>query len=161
MTFINSGYMVGLLIGSMAFGVISDKFGRRKALILGAVMSGCISVAQSFVKNYWLYFVLRLLLGISAKGLFMIAFMICVEISGVDYKTTLGILIQVSEIIIYISFWDKDNRIICDIWCSILAMFLSWHIKWFTEICLNHENLIFWCLQILLSSEFLTRHWSK
>ena len=54
MTFINSGYMVGLLIGSMAFGVISDKFGRRKALILGAVMSGCISVAQSFVKNYWL-----------------------------------------------------------------------------------------------------------
>ena len=99
MTFMNIGYMVGLLIGSMAFGVISDKFGRRKALILGAVMSGCISVAQSFVKNYWLYFVLRLLLGISAKGLFMIAFMICVEISGVDYKTTLGILIQVSELI--------------------------------------------------------------
>ena len=97
MTFINIGYMVGLLIGSMAFGVISDKFGRRKALILGAVMSGCISVAQSFVKNYWLYFVLRLLLGISAKGLFMIAFMICVEISGVDYKTTLGILIQVRD----------------------------------------------------------------
>ena len=101
MTFINIGYMVGLLIGSMAFGVISDKFGRRKALILGAVMSGCISVAQSFVKNYWLYFVLRLLLGISAKGLFMIAFMICVEISGVDYKTTLGILIQVREHSLY------------------------------------------------------------
>ena len=89
------------MIGSMAFGVISDKFGRRKALILGAVMSGCISVAQSFVKNYWLYFVLRLLLGISAKGLFMIAFMICVEISGVDYKTTLGILIQVREHSLY------------------------------------------------------------
>ena len=117
MTFINIGYMVGLLIGSMAFGVISDKFGRRKALILGAVMSGCISVAQSFVKNYWLYFVLRLLLGISAKGLFMIAFMICVEISGVDYKTTLGILIQVSQLI-RIEFENSStmyNRIISDI----------------------------------------------
>ena len=109
------------MIGSMAFGVISDKFGRRKALILGAVMSGCISVAQSFVKNYWLYFVLRLLLGISAKGLFMIAFMICVEISGVDYKTTLGILIQVSELITI----EFENSSMYDIRCLILPEFLT------------------------------------
>ena len=97
MTFINMGYMLGLLIGSMVFGLVSDWFGRRKALLSAAVLSGCISLAMSFVKSYWLYFALRLLLGISAKGLFMIAFMICVEISGVDYKTTLGILIQVSN----------------------------------------------------------------
>ena len=97
MTFINMGYMLGLLIGSMVFGLVSDWFGRRKALLSAAVLSGCISLAMSFVKSYWLYFALRLLLGISAKGLFMIAFMICVEISGVDYKTTLGILIQVRK----------------------------------------------------------------
>ena len=30
----------------------------------------------------------------------MCAFMICVEISGVDYKTNLGILIEVSMIIL-------------------------------------------------------------
>ena len=47
------------------------------------------------VSSFWLYFTLRLLLGISAKGLFLCAFMICVEISGVDYKTYLGIMIEV------------------------------------------------------------------
>ena len=89
------GYMFGMLIGSFVFGVISDKLGRKKALLISAIFSGGISFGSSFVNSYWLYFVLRLCLGISAKGLFMLAFMVCVEISGVDYKTYLGILIQV------------------------------------------------------------------
>ena len=95
MVFINMGYMFGLLVGSILIGLISDKFGRRKALLLTAVASGILSLSMSFVKSYWLYFVLRLFLGIAAKGLFLIAFMICVEISGLDYKTYLGIWIQV------------------------------------------------------------------
>jgi hypothetical protein len=37
----------------------------------------------------------RVLTGTFSKGLFMLAFMISVEISGADYKTGLGILIQV------------------------------------------------------------------
>lgn len=95
MAFINMGYMFGLLIGSFLFGLLSDKFGRKKALLLSGVLSGAFSLGGSFVKSYWAYFILRLCLGISAKGLFMLAFMICVEISGVRYKTYLGILIQV------------------------------------------------------------------
>ena len=91
------GYMFGMLVGSFVMGIISDKLGRRKALLISAVFSGAISLAGSFVSSYWAYFVLRLLLGIGSKGLFMIAFMICVEISGVDYKTYLGILIQVKK----------------------------------------------------------------
>lgn len=95
MALINMGYMFGLLIGSLVFGLVSDKFGRRIALLSAAILSGAISLSMSFVRNFWLYFVLRFVLGIVAKGLFMLAFMICVEISGVKYKTPLGILIQV------------------------------------------------------------------
>jgi OCT family organic cation transporter-like MFS transporter 4/5 len=97
MAFINMGYMFGMLVGSFVFGIISDKIGRRKALLLSAILAGSTSLGSAFIKSYWPYFVMRLLLGISAKGLFMLAFMICVEISGVDYKTYLGILIQVLD----------------------------------------------------------------
>ena len=99
------GYMFGLLIGSIVLGLISDKFGRRKALLLSAACSGILSLSMSFVKNYWLYFFLRFLLGISAKGLFMLAFMICTEIAGSEYKTTLGIFIQVIE---YMTFVKRN-----------------------------------------------------
>ena len=95
MAFINMGYMFGLLIGSFLFGILSDKYGRRKALLVGALISGGLSLSMSFIKTYWAYFALRLFLGIFSKSLFMLAFMIAVEISGVNYKTYLGILIQV------------------------------------------------------------------
>lgn len=96
MAFINMGYMLGLLVGSFLFGILSDKYGRRKALLVGALASGALSLSMSFIKNYWAYFALRFLLGIFSKSLFMLAFMIAVEISGVNYKTYLGILIQVT-----------------------------------------------------------------
>ena len=100
MAFINMGYMFGLLIGSFLFGILSDKYGRRKALLVGALISGGLSLSMSFIKNYWAYFALRLFLGIFSKSLFMLAFMIAVEISGVNYKTYLGILIQVLKILL-------------------------------------------------------------
>ena len=106
--------MFGLLIGSFLFGILSDKYGRRKALLSGAILSGGISLAMSFIKNYWAYFVLRVLLGIFSKSLFMLAFMICVEISGVDYKTYLGILIQVSSrfVPLFSTLWSIEH---CDL----------------------------------------------
>ena len=93
--FINMGYMLGMLIGSFVFGVLSDKIGRKRTLLICSVIAGGASLGGAFVQDYWLYFGLRLVTGIAAKGLFMLAFMISVEISGVSYKTILGVLIQV------------------------------------------------------------------
>ena len=93
--FINMGYMLGMVIGSFVFGLMSDHFGRKKTLIFSAIVSGCICFGSSFITDYWWYFISRLSLGIFSKGLFVQSFMICVEISGVDFRTYLGILIEV------------------------------------------------------------------
>ena len=34
-------YMLGLLIGSFAMGMISDRFGRMKALVIGVILASC------------------------------------------------------------------------------------------------------------------------
>ena len=93
--FINMGYMLGMVIGSFVFGLMSDHFGRKKTLIFSAIVSGCVCLGSSFITDYWWYFISRLSLGIFSKGLFVQSFMICVEISGVDFRTYLGILIEV------------------------------------------------------------------
>ncbi len=137
MSLINMAYMLGLLIGSLLFGLLSDKFGRRKALLLAALLSGALSLSMSFLKNYWAYLFLRLLLGISAKGLFMLAFMVCVEVSGVDYKTSLGILIQVpfalgEMLVALVAYsaqnWDTLQQIMSG---SVLGLILVWY--WMPE----------------------------
>lgn len=94
-SFIGMMYMFGMLIGSFVFGVMSDKIGRKKTLMVSVFFSGASSLGGAFCNSYWLYLALRFVAGIAAKGLFMLAFMIAVEISGVNYKTYLGILIQV------------------------------------------------------------------
>ena len=89
------GYMLGMVIGSFVFGLMSDYFGRKKTLIFSAIVSGGVCLGSSFIDDYWWYFISRLSLGIFSKGLFVQSFMICVEISGVDFRTYLGILIEV------------------------------------------------------------------
>ncbi|CAG9135572.1 unnamed protein product [Plutella xylostella] len=50
------GYMLGLLI----VGPISDRIGRKKALIMTGVLGGVLGLARSFATNYWLYIVLEM-----------------------------------------------------------------------------------------------------
>ena len=88
-------YMVGMLIGSFAFGFFADSFGRRIALLTSITGASIFSFTGAFVTNFWGYAFLRLMTGAFAKGLFHVAFIICLEISGPEYGGKLGILLSV------------------------------------------------------------------
>ncbi|KPJ17124.1 Solute carrier family 22 member 1 [Papilio machaon] len=51
------GYMVGLLI----VGPLSDRLGRKNAIVVTAVLGGVFGVAKSFSPLYWLYIALEFL----------------------------------------------------------------------------------------------------
>ena len=87
--------MFGLMIGSTAFGYLADQIGRKKSLFIGIFISGASFLIQSFVRNFWLYSSLQIVTGFAAKGVFMIAFVISMEITGSLYATALGILVEV------------------------------------------------------------------
>ena len=88
--------MFGLMVGSTAFGYIADKIGRKKALFIGIVMSGTSFLIQSFLNNFWAYSMMQILTGFAAKGVFMIAFVLCMEVTGSQYATAIGMLIEAS-----------------------------------------------------------------
>ena len=88
--------MFGLMVGSTAFGYIADKIGRKKALFIGILMSGTSFLIQSFLKNFWAYSMMQILTGFAAKGVFMIAFVLCMEVTGSQYATAIGMLIEVN-----------------------------------------------------------------
>ena len=79
---------------------MSDKYGRRKTLFIGVLLSGVFSLGCVFVQNWWQYAILRLFTGTFSKFLFMLAFLISVEVTGPDYKVWLGILIQVLQTLV-------------------------------------------------------------
>ena len=54
------GYMIGVLVG----GVISDKFGRKPLVYFLSVLCNILALVASFVHVYWLYVLIRVLVGV-------------------------------------------------------------------------------------------------
>ena len=78
----SSTYMAAKIIGSLVFGVLSDKFGRKIALLGCILVSSSASLAGSFMTDYWSYMVLRLVTASGSVGLFNEAFTMTVELMG-------------------------------------------------------------------------------
>ncbi|GLV31845.1 uncharacterized protein CBL_07605 [Carabus blaptoides fortunei] len=86
--------MLGILVGNITFGFLSDRFGRRKPLVAAAVIQFIAGVSIAFAPWLWLFMFLRFLVAIAAGGIHVTAFVITVEIVGRKYRSTLGILFQ-------------------------------------------------------------------
>ena len=75
-------FMVGLMVGSMLFGMMSDKFGRRHAL-LGAILTAFVgNLAGVFMPGCWSYGVTRLVTGAGGIGVYIASFSLTIEILG-------------------------------------------------------------------------------
>ena len=79
----------------MTYGIISDKIGRKKSLVFAILLSSITSLIQAFIKNFWAYAFLRMVVGFGSVGVFTNVFVICMETTGSKYATELGILIAV------------------------------------------------------------------
>ena len=94
-SFVGATYMLGMLFGSFIMGLISDRIGRMKALMISVL---CVSISGflgAFAPAAWLFGVFRFFTGIGGIGCFMITFVLCVEYVGAKYTMLLGIAIDI------------------------------------------------------------------
>lgn len=60
---------VGLMLGAAGFGILSDRVGRKKTLILAVAISGIFNGLAYFAPDYTVFCVLRFLSGIGLGGI--------------------------------------------------------------------------------------------
>ena len=59
----NSLYLGGMLVGSFVIGLVSDRFGRLKALVLSIFLVGGSGLVAAFVQNRIIFALLRITTG--------------------------------------------------------------------------------------------------
>ncbi|XP_062581641.1 organic cation transporter protein-like [Saccostrea cucullata] len=87
-------FFAGVFFGALGLGALADKIGRKKTLILSILVLLASSLAVSWVANYYLFCVLRFVVGFSCAGTFMSAFVLGVEIVGPSKRLWAGVVIE-------------------------------------------------------------------
>ncbi|XP_055898791.1 organic cation transporter protein-like [Biomphalaria glabrata] len=90
---VNMIYMAGVLTGSLISGLVSDRFGRKKALLVSIVAQVASSISLAFAPNFITLAVLRFFTGIGDIGIYMCCFVLAIELVGPVWRAQVGVLI--------------------------------------------------------------------
>uniref|UniRef100_A0A8C9G0J9 Major facilitator superfamily (MFS) profile domain-containing protein n=1 Tax=Pavo cristatus TaxID=9049 RepID=A0A8C9G0J9_PAVCR len=66
-----SVYMLGMFLGALIFGLLSDRFGRRPVLLISILLEGLFGVGIALVPHFYVYLAFRCVVGASVSGIMM------------------------------------------------------------------------------------------
>ncbi|XP_061177531.1 organic cation transporter protein-like [Saccostrea echinata] len=106
-------FFAGVLTGSFVFGMISDRIGRRKTLLISILFELSSTLALAWSYNYVMYVILCFCSGAACVGLFMTSYVIGIEWVGPSMRTYASLIIAffgpVGELyLILISYFARD-----------------------------------------------------
>ncbi|KAJ7383015.1 hypothetical protein OS493_031185 [Desmophyllum pertusum] len=81
---------LGFLIGVLAGGFLSDKFGRKPIAYFLTVLCNILALAGSFIHVYWLYVLVRVLVGVCIGGSNLAMYVLLVEYVGKRHRHVIG-----------------------------------------------------------------------
>lgn len=126
-----TAYMFGVVVGSLAVGQISDKFGRKTAFVWSGVLQLIFGASVAFASDYYTFVAIRFLYGIFGSGSYIAGFVLTMELVGPTKRTICGLSFQVMFAvgIMLLAAWGYliDNRFLLQIFYAAHAILLLPH----------------------------------
>ena len=99
----SSVYMASKMGSSILWGLMSDKYGRKRSILLCSVLLTLTGVASSFSPNMITFIILRGTVAFCAMGLFLCGFVYCMELVGGVWSTLVSFGLEYSWALGYIT----------------------------------------------------------
>ncbi|XP_045862603.1 solute carrier family 22 member 7 isoform X3 [Meles meles] len=88
----STSFFAGVLVGAVAFGYLSDRFGRRRLLLVAYVSSLVLGLASAASVSYIMFIITRTLTGAALAGFTIIVMPLEMEWLDVGHRTVAGVL---------------------------------------------------------------------
>ncbi|XP_050712760.1 organic cation transporter protein-like isoform X3 [Eriocheir sinensis] len=89
---VQSVFMVGMLVGSYILGDLSDRVGRKPVFLGSLVVMVVVGIGQVVIPHYAALVVLRFFLGVSLQGIFLVAYVLAMEMVGKNSRAIVGVV---------------------------------------------------------------------
>ncbi|XP_068248927.1 organic cation transporter protein-like [Palaemon carinicauda] len=89
---VQASYMSGLLIGSLAMGQLSDRFGRRTITLISTFSAIAVGIIASFANSFPFFLLLRFILAFANAGPMVICFVLVMELVKPGVRTFTGMM---------------------------------------------------------------------
>lgn len=123
-----TAYMFGVVAGSLTFGRLSDKFGRKAAFLWAGLLQLLFGASVAFTTDFYTFVGLRFLYGIFGSGSYIAGFVLTMEIVGPSKRTICGVTFQIMFAIgiMLLAGWGYliDNRFYLQIVYALHAVVL-------------------------------------
>ncbi|CAO2607498.1 Solute carrier family 22 member 7 [Lemmus lemmus] len=85
-------FFIGVLLGAVVYGYLSDRFGRRQLLLVAYVSSLVLGLASVASVNYIMFVITRTLTGLALAGFTIIVLPLELEWLDVEHRTVAGVI---------------------------------------------------------------------
>nr|XP_034829229.1 solute carrier family 22 member 7-like [Maniola hyperantus] len=89
--FAGTSYNIGMLLALPITGYVSDRFGRKTALVICVFNLGLFGFMRAFSVNYTMYLILQMMQMTFGYGAYTSAFIIATELVGPKYRVITGV----------------------------------------------------------------------
>lgn len=129
--------MFGILVGSLLFGWLADKFGRRRPLVIAIFLQVTSGIFTAFTPWFLLFCLLRFITTVATGGILVITFVLLMELMGERCRETISILyhvpFQLGYVILPVFSWLFPHWRHLQLFCSLLSVILITFYWWVPE----------------------------
>ncbi|XP_077461397.1 solute carrier family 22 member 7-like isoform X2 [Stigmatopora argus] len=130
-------FFIGVMLGAPLFGYLSDRFGRRRMLLVSYLTTMTFAVLSALSMSYAMFGVMRFFTGMSISGISIISIVLNFEWLGVEQRTLFGILFSLDWtlgncILVGIAYMVNEWRLlILAVTSPLILSLVAW--RWLPE----------------------------